>query len=177
MKQHFNRLWALACAFVLLFGCALAEPTASRTAVTIDGMRTAFFDEAGNYLPVMEHEGRLYAPALSLGSNLGIAVTADADTLAVTVGGIRAAFFTHEGDYIAPLNVAGVVYVPLAAFAENLGYTVTTGNGTFAIAPEQATATPAPTAVPTAPPRPPWKRPTPRPATAPIPPTSPGARW
>lgn len=154
MKQHFNRLLALLCAMVLTLGCAFAEPAASRTVITIDGVRTAFFDDAGNYLPAVEANGLLYAPVLALGANLGVAVTADANTLAVTLHGVRTAFFSPDGAYLSPILCGDQVYVPLRAFVENCGFTAEEAEGRFDILRQQATPTPAPTAAPTATPVP-----------------------
>ena len=103
-------------AFLLccLLAClpALAEPVTSKAAVVIDGVRAAFFDAENNYLPLIEQDGRVYAPVDALSQNLGLDATADPETLAVTIKGVRAAFFDADGSFLPALNVDGSVYVP-----------------------------------------------------------------
>jgi len=110
---------------LLMVSAALAEGMIPLSVpITIDGVRTAFFDSNGAYLQPMEMNGLLYVPAVSLGENLGIDVTADAATLAVTVNGVRAAFFSEDNVYLPPVAVDGVVYVPLTAFAQTAAVTL-----------------------------------------------------
>ncbi|MBQ8653564.1 MAG: hypothetical protein IJ507_01395, partial [Clostridia bacterium] len=128
----------------------LAEPAQSAAPVIINGVRTAFFDEAGAYLPVMEDNGLVYVPAVAIGESLQLNVTADASSLAVTVNGIRAAFFDEASVYLPPKVINGAVYVPLQAFLSSCGVDYTLEDGAYLITIDVTEPAPEPTAVPTA---------------------------
>ena len=113
---------------------ALAEPTPSNVAITIDGVRTAFFDDAGNYLSPLEENGIIYVPVQQLAEGLGLDVTTDVEKLAVTLNGVRTAFFAEDGTYLPPLNVNGILYVPLDAFIESAGIEVEKEDGKYGFA-------------------------------------------
>ena len=123
----------LALVMLLLSLPAWAEPVPSRAAITIDGIRTAFFDREGAYLEPLEQDGVLYVPVLPLAESLQLEVTADADTLAVSLRGVRMAFFDAKGAYLPPISVGGQVYVPLAAFAESAGIPLDRTDGGYAL--------------------------------------------
>ena len=117
----------------LTFG-AFSEPVPSNVAITIDGVRTAFFDEAGNYLSPLEENGIVYVPVLQLAESLGLDVTVDVEKLAVTLNGVRTAFFAEGGAYLPPLNVNGILYAPLDAFIESAGIAVEKEDGKYGFA-------------------------------------------
>lgn len=147
MKRYLIRLASLLLALCLASGSALAaEP--SNAAITLNGVRTAFFGADGAYLSPVEQDGLVYVPAEALGESLGMTVETDAQTLAVTVNGVRAAFFGADGAYLPPILVDGVVYVPLVAFAQSTGVEIASTDGGYALTAE-AEPTAAPTPVPT----------------------------
>ncbi|MBQ8655053.1 MAG: hypothetical protein IJ507_08950, partial [Clostridia bacterium] len=147
-----NKLAALILAILLLMTSVLtlAEPVQTNTPVMINDVRTAFFDETGAYLPVMEENGLVYVPAVATGESLQLDVTADASTLAVNVGGVRAAFFDDTGAYLPPVLINGVVYVPLQAFLNTCNVDYTMEDGAYLITRGAPEPSAAPTAVPTA---------------------------
>ena len=149
-----KKLSALLLILCLCFTAALAELEPSAATLSINGVRAAFFAEDGTYLPLLEADSVVYAPAEQLGSYLGLAVTADAATAVVRVSGIPTAFFGEDGAYLSPVTRDGIVYVPLKAFAESASVPLTVRDGAYAIntgtaAPTEQ-PTPQPTATPTA---------------------------
>ena len=105
---------------------ALADLKPATVVITIDGVRTAFFAENGDYLsPMKTEDGIVYVPVLSLAESLGLDVSADARALAVTINGVRTAFFSDDGAYMEPVNVDGTLYVPLVAFTGSAGISLT----------------------------------------------------
>ena len=127
-------LFLLLSLLLLISVGALAEPTPSNVAITIDGVRTAFFDDAGNYLSPLEENGIIYVPVQQLAESLGLDVTTDVEKLAVTLNGVRTAFFAEDGTYLPPLNVNGILYAPLDAFIESAGIAVEKADGKYGFA-------------------------------------------
>lgn len=144
----------LLCLLLLFQASAWADPVPTKTAVTIDGVRAAFFSAEGDYLQPLEENGQVWVPAVSLGENLGLNITADPDTVTVSKDGVKVAIFDAEGNYLAPVLVDGTVYVPLAAFAESVGLQCEVSDGAVALTRaggQQAQAvqvTPVPTEAP-----------------------------
>ena len=155
MKHFLKKLCAVAlCLAMLSFvGMDIAKADA---AITIDGIRTAFFSPEGAYLPPIEEDGQVYVPAASLGESLGLSIETDAAALAVKAEGVRVAMFDKNGAYLPPKNVDGILYVPLEAFCESLSISlVRTGDsyaltraGTMAEMPQPTEVTPASTEAP-----------------------------
>ena len=140
---------ALIIAMIMLLAIASAEVVPSNAAISINGIRTAFFAEDGTYLPMQESDGLVYAPAEQLGSYLGLDVEATANGV-VKVNGIPVALFDENGAYLPSLVLDGVVYVPVKAFAESLSIAITVTGKSYAL--ENAPAaqiTPEPTPVTT----------------------------
>ncbi len=138
---------ALIIAMIMLLAIAIAsaEVVPSNAAISINGIRTAFFAEDGTYLPMQESDGLVYAPAEQLGSYLGLDVEAAANGV-VKVNGIPVALFDENGAYLPSLVLDGVVYVPVKAFAESLSIAITVTGKSYAL--ENAPAaqkTPEPT--------------------------------
>lgn len=143
----------LLCLILLFQAAAWADPVPTKTAVTIDGIRAAFFSAEGDYLQPLEENGQVWVPAVSLGENLGMNITADPDSATVSKDGVKVAVFDADGNYVAPIVVDGTVYVPLAAFAESIGLQCEVSEGAVALvrpgAQQAVQPTPAPTPVPT----------------------------
>ena len=91
---------------VMMMGSALAEDfTPAASAVTIDGVRAAFFDAGGNYLSPVRKDGEIYVPVLGLCEALGKA--AEVQGQSVTVDGVRVAMLDAAGNFVPPTQVNG----------------------------------------------------------------------
>ena len=62
ITSRMKRILSLFLILQLCFPSVLAEPSPSRSAVTIDGIRTAFFSEAGAYQQPLEENGSYMYP-------------------------------------------------------------------------------------------------------------------
>lgn len=136
---------SLIIAMIMLLAIASAEVVPSNAAISINGIRTAFFAEDGTYLPMQESDGLVYAPAEQLGTYLGLDVEAAANGV-VKVNSIPVALFDENGAYLPSLMLDGVVYVPVKAFADSLSIAITVTGKSYAL--ENAPAaqkTPEPT--------------------------------
>jgi len=146
MKKFLAGLMAL----MLLLGSALAEGfTQNNAAITIDGVRVAFFDAAGNYLAPMEKDGLVWVPLTALCENLG--KEAQVQGQSVVVEGVRVGMFDENGNFLMPEDVNGTTYVPLAAFCQSVGIEILLEGNAYAIrraAAAPVAAAPAPTAEP-----------------------------
>ena len=142
-------------AVLLLTGlAAYGEMEPVNAVITIDGVRTAFFTDGGEYLPPLSENGVLYVPVIPLAESLQIDVTANPETLAVTMNGVRMAFFAKDSSLLMPKLANGQVYVPLAAFAESAGLALSEEDGHYAFVRAGQLSAQAATTQPTAAPTP-----------------------
>ena len=143
-----KRILALLLALMLLASSlsVLAEAVPANTAVTIDGVRVAFFDTEGNYLQPVTMNGLLWAPLASLAENLGL--DAQIQGQSVMVNGLRLGMFDAEGNFLTPAEVNGVMYVPLLPFCESAGIQAAQAEGKILITRAAAAPTAAPIADP-----------------------------
>ena len=83
MKRILSLL--LAAALLLWAAFVLAEPQPSDAVITIDGVRTAFFDEAGGNLTPIEVDGILYVPLASFCENAGLPIEVKGSEYRITI--------------------------------------------------------------------------------------------
>ena len=69
---------------MLLPSSVLADRAPSAAAITIDGIRTAFFDEAGAYLPPILENGVVYVPLLAFAQSADLSLTVEGNAYALT---------------------------------------------------------------------------------------------
>ena len=68
---------------------AAADLSPSSAVITVDGVRAAFFSDDGVYLPLMEENGVVYAPVLSLAESLNLTTTSGNVNALAAAGQIR----------------------------------------------------------------------------------------
>jgi len=129
-----KKLLAALIMFTLLFGCALAERhPQDPTPITINGVRAAFFDGEGNFLPAVSVNGVTYVPFEAFCA--AAQVEAAQNGKVVLLGTVPVGLFDAQGNYLPPLEVSGLLYVPLEAFAKAAGLTVEKNDNGWFITP------------------------------------------
>nr|MBR4280607.1 tetratricopeptide repeat protein [Clostridia bacterium] len=114
-----KRFLSIVLAMLMLLSCLPVQAEAADMTLYINGEEAAFADAQGNKLDIVLHEGRLYAPVIAMGQELGLAIDADPIKLTVTMAGKRMNLVSG-GVTLKPIAMGGVVYVPVLAFANAL---------------------------------------------------------